>query len=60
MLDTQQGSGTYIANYQPEIGELEMRQKLDQILTELLARAHAYGFTLDNVLEGLRKRKEES
>ena len=60
VLETQQGSGTYIANHRPEIGELEMRRKLDRILTELLARAHGYGLTLDDVLEGLRQRKEES
>jgi len=60
VLDTQQGSGTFIADYRPEIGELEMRRKLDQILTELLARAHGYGLTLDEILEGLRQRKEES
>ncbi len=60
VLDTQQGSGTFVANYRPDIGELEMAQKLEQILTELLARAHGYGLTLDDVLEGLRQRKEES
>ncbi len=60
VLVTQQGSGTYIANHKPQIGELEMTRKLDQILTELLARAHGYGLTFDDVLEGLRQRKEES
>ena len=60
VLDTQQGSGTFIANHPPEIGEFEMSRKLDQILTELLARAHGYGLTLDDVIEGLGQRKEES
>jgi hypothetical protein len=32
---------------------------LDQILTELMARASGYGFNLEEVLEGLRQRKEE-
>jgi hypothetical protein len=32
---------------------------LDQILTELLARASGFGFSLDEVFEGLRKLKEE-
>ena len=32
---------------------------LDQILTDLLARASGYGFTIGDVLEGLRQRKEE-
>ena len=60
VLDTQQGSGTFVANHKPEIGKLELARKLDQILTELLARAHGFGLTLDDVLEGLRQRKEES
>ena len=33
---------------------------LDQIVTELLARASGYGFTVDEVFQGLRQRKEES
>ncbi len=60
VLDTQQGSGTFVANHRPEIGELEMAQKLDQVITELLARAHGYGLTFEDVLEGLRQRKEGS
>ncbi len=60
VLDTQQGSGTYVADHSPEIDELEKRRKLDQILTEFLARAHGYGFTLGEVLDGLQQRKEES
>lgn len=60
VLDTQQGSGTFVADHKPEIDELERRHKLDQILTELLARAHGYGLTLGEVLEGLRQRTEES
>jgi GntR family transcriptional regulator len=39
--------------------EMEI-EGVHQILTELLARASGYGFTVDEVLEGLRQRKEES
>ena len=60
VLNTQQGSGTFISDHRPEIDELERRRMLDQILTELLARASGYGFTVDEVFEGLRQRKEES
>jgi len=59
VLDTQQGSGTFVAGERPEIDALERRRMLDQILTELLARASGYGFTLDEVLEGLQQLKEE-
>jgi GntR family transcriptional regulator len=60
MLDTQQGSGTFVANHRPDIDRLERQRMLDQILTDMLARASDYGFTLDEVLQGLRQRKEET
>ena len=59
MLDTQQGSGTFVSDRQPDIGQVERERMLDQILTELLARASGYGFNLDEVLEGLRQLKEK-
>ena len=60
VLETQQGSGTFVGHRQPEIDQFERQRMLDQILTELLARALAYGFTLDDMLDGLRQLKEES
>jgi GntR family transcriptional regulator len=59
VLETHQGSGTFVGTRKPAVDELERQRMLDQILTELLARASGYGFTLDDVLEGLRQRKEE-
>ena len=59
MLDTQQGSGTFVSNTRPEIDQLERQRMLDQILTDLLARASSYGLTLDEVLAGLQQHKEE-
>ena len=60
ILDTHQGSGTFVSRREPDVDSLERTRMLDQILTELLARASGYGFTLDEVLAGLRQRKEES
>lgn len=60
VLETHQGSGTFVSNHEPEIDRLERQRMLDQILTDLLARASSYGLTLEDVLEGLRQRKEES
>lgn len=58
ILDTQQGSGTFIGDRRPDIDPMEKQRMLDQILTDLLARASAYGYTLEDVLEGLHQRKE--
>jgi len=60
VIDTQQGSGTYVGSRRPQVDEIERQRMLDQILTDLLARADSYGFTLDDVVAGLRQRKEAS
>jgi GntR family transcriptional regulator len=58
VLETQQGSGTFVGRKRPEIDELERQRMLEQIVTDLLARASSYGFSFDEVLEGLSQRKE--
>jgi GntR family transcriptional regulator len=60
VLDTQQGSGTFVGHERPDVDRLEKQRMLDQILTDLLSRASSYGLSLDEVLEGLRQRKETS
>jgi GntR family transcriptional regulator len=60
VLETQQGSGTFVGQRKPQVDQLERQRMLNQILTELLARASGYGFSLDEVLEGLRHTKEVS
>lgn len=60
ILNTQQGSGTFVGNEKPEIDRLEKQRMLDQIVTDLTARAASYGLTLNDVLEALRQRKESS
>jgi len=60
LLDTHQGSGTFVTGERPEVDELERNRMLDQILTELLARASNYGFSLEEVFDGLRQLREES
>jgi GntR family transcriptional regulator len=59
LLDTHQGSGTFVGTERPRIDQMERRRMLDQIITDLLARAASYGLTLSEVLEGLRQRREE-
>jgi GntR family transcriptional regulator len=60
VLETQQGSGTFVGARRPEIDPDERRRMLDQILTDLLARAASYGLTLDEVLDALQQQKESS
>jgi GntR family transcriptional regulator len=60
VLETQQGSGTFVSRKRPEIDQLERQRMLDQILTNMLARASSYGFSLEDLVEGLRQRREAS
>ena len=60
VLDTQQGSGTFVSRKKPEVDRLQKQRMIDQIITEMLARAWTYGFTLSEVMEALRERQEAS
>ncbi len=60
VLDTQQGSGTFVGEQRPVIDALERQRMLDQIVTEFMARASGYGLSLDEVIDGLLQRKEGS
>ncbi len=60
VLETHQGSGTFVGPKAPELDAKERARALDQIVTELLARATDHGLTLDDVSQALRERKEAS
>ena len=59
VIDTHQGSGTFVGQESPTIDEAEKRRMLDQIVTDMLARASTYGFSLDEVAAALDQRKED-
>ena len=58
ILDTQQGTGTFVSDQQVEIGEAEKQRMLGQICDELVARGHQYGFTLKEIVTHLNRRLE--
>jgi GntR family transcriptional regulator len=60
VLDTQQGSGTFISEQKVERDEVERRRQLAQLTADFVARAGAAGFTLDEVLEQLHDRSNDS
>lgn len=51
ILDTQQGSGTFITEKKVERDDVERRRALSQIVTEFVARAGAAGFTVTELME---------
>lgn len=58
ILDTQQGTGTFVSHRQVEIGQAEKERMLQQICDELVARGHQYGFTLKQIVTHMQRRLE--
>lgn len=58
ILNTQQGTGTFVGKRQVEIGETEKEEMLKQICSELVARGNQYGFTLEEIVAHLQGRIE--
>jgi GntR family transcriptional regulator len=56
VLDTQQGTGTFIAARGPQIEDDGRARRLDQLIDEFVARAGAGGFTLAEILDALKER----
>lgn len=59
VIDTQQGTGTFISERKPKRDDVERERKLDQLAGEAAARAGAAGFTIQELLEALRERIAE-
>ncbi len=56
ILDTQQGTGTFVGRQRVEIADAEKRRMLAQICDELVARGHQYNLTLEDIVEHLQRR----
>ena len=53
VLETQQGTGTFISTKKIKSDEDESERRLDQIVAEVVARAGAGGFTVNDLLDRL-------
>jgi GntR family transcriptional regulator len=58
VLDTQQGTGTFIAAQQPQVDGEDRSRRLDQLIDEFVARAGSGGFTLEEILQALQERRK--
>src|SRR5580698_2727335 len=54
LLETQQGTGTFVANKKPEKNSAERERQLSQIAGEFAARAGAAGFTVEELIDRLQ------
>lgn len=57
VLATQQGSGTFVAEHDVSVDDVERRRALVQLLDEFLARAARQGLTLAEIQEALAERE---
>jgi GntR family transcriptional regulator len=60
ILETQQGTGTFIGSVRVKIPEKERNSKLRGISTEFTNIAASYGFTVEDLINELNKIKETS
>lgn len=59
VLETHQGTGTFITEKKPAEDELERQRRVAQLCGELLARAGAEGITLQELLDYFRELETE-
>jgi len=59
MLETQQGTGTFISERKVKRDEVERRRQLDQLVGDFVARAGAAGFSVQELLEQLHDRQTD-
>ena len=59
VLETQQGTGTFISHKKVKRDEVERQRQLNQLVGEFVARAGSSGFTVEDLLERLRDVQNE-
>jgi GntR family transcriptional regulator len=57
ILETQQGTGTFIGKTDIKISEQEKSKKLESICNEFTTIAFSYGFSTDDIINELQKQK---
>ena len=56
VIETHQGTGTFVSTQKAEPSTLERQRQLDQLVTEFVARAAAAGFQPQDLLSALHER----
>ena len=60
VLETQQGTGTFISNQKVERDDAGRQRRLNQLVGEFVARAGSEGFTVEELLEQLQDLQTEA
>jgi len=59
LIETQQGTGTFISAQKMKRADAERERQLAQIVADCVSRAGAAGFTIEDLLEELRGKAQE-
>jgi len=57
ILETQQGTGTFISDIEIQISDKEKNEKLQEICNEFSTIAFSYGFSVDDIINQLQNQK---
>lgn len=60
VLETMQGTGTFVSHQKVERNDAERQRRLSQIVGEVVARAGSAGFTLEELVERLQDMHNEA
>jgi GntR family transcriptional regulator len=60
VLETQQGTGTFISHQKVKRDEVERQRRLSQLVGEFVSRAGSAGFTVKELLEQLHDLQGDS
>lgn len=58
ILETQQGTGTFISACESKMFESERKQKLQSIIRDFTTITYSYGFTIDELIDELKTQKK--
>ncbi len=60
VLETQQGTGTFVNKVDIDLPEKERKKKLQDICNEFSTIAFSYGFSIDDIIVELKKHTDEN
>jgi GntR family transcriptional regulator len=60
VLETQQGTGTFVSYQKVKRDDVERERQLNQLVSEFVSRAGSAGFTIEDLLEQLNDRQNDS
>ena len=60
VLETQQGTGTFISCQKVKRDDVERERQLNQLVSEFVSRAGSAGFTISELLEQLHDRQNDT